>query len=65
MCTEENFDIASETGLDEDTAEHLQVMAGVREFPVRVKCATLAWHTMTAALEGKETATSEKAGAGS
>ncbi len=29
----------------------LQVLAGVHEFPERVKCATLAWHTMKAALE--------------
>ena len=29
----------------------LAVFSGVREFPVRVKCATLAWHTMRAALE--------------
>ncbi len=29
----------------------LAVFAGVREFPVRVKCATLAWHTLEAALE--------------
>jgi nitrogen fixation NifU-like protein len=28
----------------------LAVFAGVREFPVRVKCATLAWHTLKAAL---------------
>lgn len=31
----------------------LAVFSGVREFPVRVKCATLAWHTMRAALEGR------------
>jgi nitrogen fixation NifU-like protein len=31
----------------------LAVFSGVREFPVRVKCATLAWHTLRAALEGK------------
>jgi nitrogen fixation NifU-like protein len=31
----------------------LTVLSGVREFPVRVKCATLAWHTLHAALEGK------------
>ena len=31
----------------------LSVLAGVREFPVRVKCATLAWHTMRAALENR------------
>jgi nitrogen fixation NifU-like protein len=29
----------------------LEVLAGVREFPARVKCATLAWHTLKAALE--------------
>lgn len=31
----------------------LQVLAGVREYPARVKCATLAWHTLRAALENK------------
>ncbi len=30
----------------------LAVFSGVREFPVRVKCATLAWHTLQSALEG-------------
>jgi nitrogen fixation NifU-like protein len=30
----------------------LAVFTGVREFPVRVKCATLAWHTLKAALGG-------------
>ena len=42
--------------------ERLQPLAGVHEFPSRVKCATLAWHTLNAALaEGTEerTATSE------
>ena len=29
----------------------LAVMAGVREFPIRVKCATLGWHALLAALE--------------
>jgi len=32
----------------------LAVLAGVREFPIRVKCATLAWHTLAAALEQKD-----------
>jgi nitrogen fixation NifU-like protein len=32
----------------------LAVFSGVREYPVRVKCATLAWHTMRAALEGRQ-----------
>ena len=31
----------------------LAVFAGVREFPARVKCATLAWHTLNAAVKGK------------
>ena len=31
----------------------LAVFSGVKEFPVRVKCATLSWHTLRAALEGK------------
>ena len=30
----------------------LEVLAGVREFPVRVKCATLAWHTLHNAITG-------------
>ena len=37
----------------------LSVLAGVREFPVRVKCASLAWHTLNAALERKAVATTE------
>ena len=32
----------------------LAVLAGVSEFPVRVKCATLAWHTLRSALAGRE-----------
>jgi nitrogen fixation NifU-like protein len=35
-----------------DDRETLDVMAGVSAFPMRVKCATLAWHTMRSALEG-------------
>ena len=31
----------------------LTVLAGVRQFPVRVKCATLAWHTLRAAAEAR------------
>jgi nitrogen fixation NifU-like protein len=45
---------------DPETLGKLAVFAGVREFPVRVKCATLAWHTLRAALEGTgETVTTE------
>lgn len=53
------------TGTDGDQEEggvdldKLVVMSGVREFPVRVKCATLPWHAMTAAMAGRKTATTE------
>jgi len=36
-----------------DGLEKLEVFSGVSEFPVRVKCASLAWHTLKAALEGQ------------
>jgi nitrogen fixation NifU-like protein len=39
---------------DREGLGKLAVFAGVSEFPVRVKCATLAWHTLQAALEGKQ-----------
>ena len=32
----------------------LAVFSGVSEFPVRVKCATLAWHALHAAMQGKQ-----------
>jgi nitrogen fixation NifU-like protein len=38
---------------DEDLGA-LAAFAGVREFPVRVKCATLSWHTVKAALENRD-----------
>jgi len=38
--------------IDEEAVGKLAVLGGVREFPVRVKCATLAWHTLQAALVG-------------
>jgi nitrogen fixation NifU-like protein len=37
----------------------LSALAGVREFPVRVKCASLAWHTFRAAMEREELTTTE------
>jgi nitrogen fixation NifU-like protein len=46
-------------GLNQDDRETLNVMAGVSAFPMRVKCATLAWHTMKSALEGGEPARTE------
>ena len=37
--------------LPEDDRERLEVMGGISEFPMRVKCATLAWHTFKSAVE--------------
>jgi len=37
----------------------LKALAGVRAFPMRVKCATLAWHTMQAAINNEEMVTTE------
>ena len=49
--------------LDEETQENslgnLKIFAGVREFPVRVKCATLPWHTMLAALHKQDQVSTE------
>ena len=49
--------------LDEENEEnslgHLTIFAGVREFPVRVKCATLPWHTMHAALNKENQVSTE------
>ncbi|MGH9366231.1 MAG: Fe-S cluster assembly sulfur transfer protein SufU [Thermoanaerobaculia bacterium] len=39
-------------GPDGPALGKLEVFSGVREFPVRIKCATLPWHTMKAALAG-------------
>ena len=45
---------------DDDGLGDLEVLAGVTEFPVRIKCATLSWHTLKNALDGGvETAQTE------
>ncbi|HMA14307.1 MAG TPA: SUF system NifU family Fe-S cluster assembly protein [Kiloniellaceae bacterium] len=59
LCTEDGFDLEQAAAHDPEALERLQVLAGVREFPVRVKCATLAWHAMTAALDGETQTTTE------
>jgi nitrogen fixation NifU-like protein len=57
MCTK---DEAPDTpDVDPEALERLQVLSGVRAFPVRVKCATLAWHTMAAALKGQKEVSTE------
>ncbi len=44
---------------DQTTLGKLAVLAGVREFPSRIKCATLCWHTAKAAIEGADRAQTE------
>ena len=46
--------VTGHAGGDAESLGKLAVFSGVSEFPVRVKCATLAWHTLQAALEGKQ-----------
>ncbi len=40
-------------GADSLDLDRLEALSGVREFPMRVKCATLAWHTFIAAVENR------------
>ena len=40
---------------DLDKLGKLAALAGVRDYPTRVKCATLCWHTLHSALEGEDT----------
>jgi nitrogen fixation NifU-like protein len=51
-------DLVTGHGAGEEDLGKLAVFSGVSEFPLRVKCATLAWHALHAALEGKEEAVS-------
>jgi len=52
LLTEEGAEV------DLDALGKLAVFSGVREFPARVKCASLCWHTLQAALEDKGEAVS-------
>ena len=40
--------------LNEDQKTKMMSLSGVKQYPMRVKCATLAWHTLTSAIEGKK-----------
>ena len=40
--------------LDEDEKTKLMSLSGVKQYPMRVKCATLSWHTLISAIEGKK-----------
>jgi nitrogen fixation protein NifU and related proteins len=39
---------------DEDQKIKVMSLSGVKQYPMRVKCATLAWHTLNSAIEGKK-----------
>ena len=56
MCTKDGTQAGDP---DDEELERLQVLSGVREFPMRVKCATLAWHTMHAAIGGENEISTE------
>ena len=52
--------ITNENGADGKSLGKLAVLAGVKDFPARVKCATLCWHTLHSAITGdKETVSTE------
>jgi nitrogen fixation NifU-like protein len=59
LCTEDDYVLEAADAADADDLERLNVLSGVREFPVRVKCATLPWHTMNAAMSGEDEISTE------
>ena len=59
LVTGEEVAGVPEVADDDARLGKLVVFAGVRDYPVRVKCATLAWHTLRAALENRGAASTE------
>lgn len=51
--------VRGEAPADEEALGEIAALCGVKDFPMRVKCATLAWHTLRAALEGTNVAESD------
>ena len=49
----ENPDLKSKN-LKDDEKTKLMCLSGVKQYPMRVKCATLSWHTLNSAIEGKK-----------
>jgi len=43
----------ADVSVESDSLGKLAVLAGVREYPMRVKCASLAWHTLKAAMQAE------------
>jgi nitrogen fixation NifU-like protein len=46
--------LTDDTELDDEDLGKLEALSGVKEFPMRVKCATLSWHIMNAAIHESE-----------
>ena len=46
--------VNNENDFDVDLLGDLEILQGVSRYPARIKCATLAWHTLNSALEGDE-----------
>ncbi len=59
MCTGEGEIDPAAAQEFEDDMDKLRVLSGVKQFPMRVKCATLAWHTVNAAILGEQDASTE------
>jgi nitrogen fixation NifU-like protein len=57
MCTGEGEADAAAAEEFSDEMDKLRVLSGVKQFPMRVKCATLAWHTINAAIHDQHDAT--------
>lgn len=51
--------VTGEQNVDVGLLGKLEVFAGVANFPTRIKCATLAWHTLQAAIHGERIASTE------
>ena len=49
----ENPELKSKN-LEEDQKTKLMCLSGVKQYPMRVKCATLSWHTLVSAFDNKE-----------
>ena len=49
-----NTSVLQSNHLDEDQKTKLMSLSGVKQFPMRVKCATLAWHTLVSAMKEKK-----------
>ncbi len=54
--------LLKDNALDEKTSQDLGVavaLSGVKQFPIRLKCATLAWHAVKASIDGQTEASTE------